>query len=125
MKEPDMLSGLTAEQWSRPLSPLGKVVMSITLVAALAYFVTGSMAETVPPWMYALFALVIALFLLLFFVMIAFTVKASREAKAGYTTTGGLHPEVPQLDSRTGEVVRKAGQALTTEQRTRLRKRIK
>ena len=124
MKKSDMLPGLTAEQWGRRLAPLGKVVMSITLIAAAAYFVTGATAETVPPWLYALFAVAITIFSVTYFMMIAFTVKAHREAKAGYTTTGGLHPEVPQIDSLTGEVLREVGQDLRVPGRARPKKRL-
>jgi hypothetical protein len=110
-----MLPGLSAEQWSRPLRPLGTVVMCITFVAGAAYFLMGGKAETVPPWLYAIFALALVIFFVGMFVMFAGLLKAIRESKAGYTTTGGAYPELPQLDSKTGEVLREPGSARTRE----------
>ena len=52
MKKSDMLPGLTAEQWGRPLQPLCTVDVFLTAVSAGAYFLTGATAETVPPWLY-------------------------------------------------------------------------
>lgn len=124
MKKSDMLPGLAAAQWVRFLAPLSKVVMVLSLIDLAVYVVTGATAETVPPWMYALFAVTITIFFVVILLMFAGLEKGHREANAGYTTTGGKYPEVPQLDSRTGKVVREIGQALTTEQPARS-KRLK
>jgi len=105
-----MLPGLSASQWGGPLRPLGTVLIFLTVVSAAAYLLTGATAETVPPWLYVLIALTLATFAVSMFVMFAMYIKAIREAKAGYTTTGGGYPELPQLDSKTGNVLREAGQ---------------
>lgn len=124
MKNSDMLPGLAAAQWARPLQPVGKIGITTTLLAGAAYFVTGTTAETVPPWMYALFAVPITIYCVVIFVMFAMLVKAHREAQAGYTTTGGIYPELPQLDSLTGEVLREVGQDLRVPGRARPKKRL-
>ena len=110
MNQPDMLPGLTAEQWGRPLRPLCAVDVFLTVVSAAAYFLTGATAETVPPWLYVIVALTLVVFSVAMFVMFAALLKAIKESKAGYTTTGGAYPELPQLDSDTGDVLREAGQ---------------
>ena len=109
IKKSDMLLGLTAEQWSRPLRLLSTVLLSLTAVGAAAYFLTGATAETVPPWLYVVFALAILNAAIVTFVVFAGLLKAIKESKAGYTTTGGAYPDLPQLDSKTGEVLREAG----------------
>lgn len=105
-----MLPGRSAEQWARGLRPLGATYLSLTILGAAAYFLIGATAETVPLWLYILFILAIVGFGIGMFVYFATLVKAIRESKAGYTTTGGMYPELPQLDSETGEVLRKAGE---------------
>lgn len=107
---PDTLPGLTAEQWGRPLRPLCTVDVFLTVVSAAAYFLTGATAETVPPWLYVIVALTLVVFSVAMFVMFAALLKAVKESKAGYTTTGGAYPELPQLDSKTGEILREAKQ---------------
>ena len=109
MTKSDMLPGWSARQWGGPLSSLCMVGVFLTVVSAAAYFLTGATAETVPPWLYVLIALTLATFAASMFVMFAMYIKAIREAKAGYTTTGGGYPELPQLDSKTGNVLREAG----------------
>ena len=109
MTKSDMLPGLSARQWGGPLRPLGTVLIFLTVVSAAAYFLTGATAETVPPWLYVLIALTLAAFAVSMFILFAGLIKAIREAKAGYTTTGGGYPELPQLDSKTGNVLREAG----------------
>ena len=110
MKKSDMLPGLTAEQWGRPLRPLCTVDVFLTVVSAGAYFLTGATAETVPPWLYIIVALTLVGFSAAVFIMFAGLLKAIKESKVGYTTTGGAYPELPQLDSTTGKVLRQAGQ---------------
>ena len=109
MAEPKMLPGWSARQWGSPLRSLCTVLVFLTVVSAAAYFLTGATAETVPPWLYVLIALTLACYAVSMFVMFAMYLKAVREAKAGYTTTGGAYPELPQLDSKTGNVLREAG----------------
>ena len=109
MTKLDMLPGLSARQWASPLQPLCIVLVLLTVISAAAYFLTGATAETVPLWLYVLIALTLATFAVSMFVMFAMYIKAIREAKAGYTTTGGGYPELPQLDSKTGNVLREAG----------------
>jgi hypothetical protein len=75
--------------------------------------------------LYALWAAPCALFLVFYFLLIAFVFKARREARAGYTTTGGMHPEVPQIDYETGKVLREVGEQLFTEHWSLLEKRRK
>jgi len=108
MTKSDVLPGWSARQWGGPLRPLGTVLIFLTVVSAAAYFLTGATAETVPPWLYVLIALTIATYAAGAFILVAGLIKAIREAKAGYTTTVGGYPELPQLDSKTGNVVREA-----------------
>ena len=110
MTKSDMIPGWSARQWGGPLKPLGTVLIFLTVVSAAAYFLTGATAETVPPWLYVLIALMIATYAAGMFFLFAGLIKAIREAKAGYTTTVGGYPELPQLDSKTGNVLREAGQ---------------
>jgi len=124
MKKTDMLPGWTAEQWSRPSGPLGRVGISLALISGAGYFLSGSTAATVPGWLYALFAVTIANYLVAMYFLFALMVKAHREAKAGYTTTGGMHSEVPQVDSLTGEVLREVGEDLRVPRRSRPKKRL-
>ena len=105
-----MLPGLTAEHWSRPLRLLSTVLLLLTAVGAAAYFLTVATAETVPPWLYVVFISATLNAAVVTFVVLAGLLKAIKESKAGYTTTGGAYPELPQLDSTTGEVLRQAGQ---------------
>lgn len=107
---PVMLRGRTAEQWSRPLRPLATILLAIALVFGASYFLTGATADTVPIWVLAIMALMGLTFALEMFFVFAVLFKAIRESKAGYTTTGRMYPELPQLDSETGEVVREAPQ---------------
>ena len=109
MSEPKMLPGWSARQWGGPLRSLCTVLVFLTVVSAAAYFLTSATAETVPPWFYVLIVLTLATFAVSMFVMFAGLIKAIREAKAGYTTTGRGYPELPQLDSKTGSVLREAG----------------
>ena len=109
MTEPNMLPGLSARQWGGPLRSLCTVGVFLMVVSAAAYFLTGATAETVPPWLYVLIALTLATYAVLMFILFAGLIKAIREAKAGYTTTGGGYPELPQLDPKTGNVLREAG----------------
>ena len=107
--EPDTLPGWSARQWGGPLSSLCTVLVFLTVGSAAAYFLTGATAETVPPWLCVLIALTLATYAVSMFIVFAMYIKAVREAKAGYTTTGGAYPELPQLDSKTGNVLREAG----------------
>ena len=91
------------------LCTVGVFLTVISAVSAAAYFLTGATAETVPPWLYVLIALTLATYAVSMFIVFAMYIKAVREAKAGYTTTGGAYPELPQLDSKTGNVLREAG----------------
>ena len=125
MHKSEMLPGLTAEQWARPLQPLAKVLMSLTIIFGAAYFLSGSTAATVPPWLYALLGVTTTVYLAATFIAFALIVKARREAKAGYTTTGGMHPEVPQIDSLTGEVLREVREDFTVPCRLRSKKRLR
>jgi len=106
-----MLPGWTARQWGRPLKALGVGLLTFTWGGGAAYFLIGATAETVPLWLYVIFALAVLTFLAVWFTYFAAMIKAIREAKAGYTTTGGMYPELPQLDSKTGDVIREAGAA--------------
>ncbi|WP_231556544.1 hypothetical protein, partial [Cryobacterium sp. MLB-32] len=124
MKKSDMLAGRTAEQWSGPVRFLARILFSTGVISGALYFVTGSTAETVPLWLYVIFGVTIVIFVVAFLVYCAFALKAHREAKAGYTTTGGLYPKVPQVDSLTGEVLREVGEALMSDGPER-RKRLK
>ena len=110
MTKSDLLPGWSASQWGGPLRSLGTVGVFLMVVSAVAYFLTGATAETVPPWLYVLIALMLATYAVSMFILFAGLIKAIREAKAGYTTTGGGYPELPQLDSKTGNVLREAGQ---------------
>ena len=105
-----MLSGRSAEQWARSLRPLCLVMFLLTTVAAVAYFGSGVTADTVPWWLYAIAGLVVVSYGLVVFTLITTLLKAIRESKAGYTTTSGYYRELPQLDSRTGKVLRKAAE---------------
>ncbi|WP_231556492.1 hypothetical protein, partial [Cryobacterium sp. MLB-32] len=78
MKKTDMLPGLTAEQWSRPSGPLGRVGISLALISGAAYFISGSTAATVPGWLYALFAVTIANYFVAMYFLFALMVKAHR-----------------------------------------------
>ena len=109
MTEPKMLPGWSARQWGGPLRSLCTVLVFLTVIFAAAYFLTGATAETVPPWLYVLIALTFATYAVSMFILFAGLIKAIREAKAGYTTTVGMYPELPQLDSKTGNVLREAG----------------
>lgn len=102
---PRQLRGWTAVQWGRPLRPLGTLMLVLTALSGLCYFLVGGTAESVPPWLYALFCAAILTFAAGLFFFFSGMVKAIRESHAGYTTTGGLYPELPQLDQR-GEVLR-------------------
>jgi len=108
MNKSDMLSGRSAEQWARYLRPLCLVMFALTTATAVAYFGLGVTADTVPRWLYAMAGLVVVSYVLVAFTLIATLLKAIRESKAGYTTRSGYYPELPQIDSRTGEVLRKA-----------------
>ena len=125
MNTPELLSGLSAAQWARPLRNLSRAVFLLVFIAGGAYFASGATAETVPPWLFALWAITFATCGATYFITIAMLRKARREAKAGYTTTGGMHPEVPQIDYETGKVLREVGEPLFTEQRSPLKKRRK
>lgn len=115
----DMVPGLTAEQWSRPSVPLGKIRISLVFISGAAYFASGSSAETIPPWLFALFAVTITNYFIAMFILFTFIGTAHREAKAGYTTTGGIHAEVPQIESLTGDVLREVGEDLRVPRRSR------
>ncbi|KFF59139.1 hypothetical protein JF66_13450 [Cryobacterium sp. MLB-32] len=98
--------------------------MTLGFISGGAYFVSGATAETVQPWLYALLAAAILLFSVVMFLSCAVLVGAVREETAGYTTTGGMSPHVPQLNYLTGEVVREVGQPLTGAQNTCPKKRL-
>lgn len=123
MNRSDLLPGRAASQRSRPLGPLSGILMALGFISGASYFLSGATAETVQPWLYALFAVTIMLFFVVMFVVFAVMFRAVREEKAGYTTTGGMSPQVPQLDYLTGEVVREVGQPLTATQNARPKKR--
>lgn len=108
MSEAVMLKGRTAERWSRPLRTLRILQVAVMIAFGASYFLSGATAETVAPWVVALMVLMLLVFAVGMFFVFAVYVKAIREAKAGYTTTGGMYPELPQLDSETGVVVREA-----------------
>ena len=78
MKKSEMLRGLSAEQGGRPLRPMATVMLSITAVFAAVCFLTGATAKTVPPWLYAIVALLIVSCSTSMFVMFAVPVKAIR-----------------------------------------------
>jgi len=107
-----MLPGLAAAQWARPLGALARIMMVVAFISGGSYFISGASAETVQPWLYALFAVTIILIFVDIFVLFAMLFKAVREEKAGYTTTGGMSPKVPQIDYLTGEILREVGQPL-------------
>jgi len=123
LNKSDMLPGLAASQWSRPLGPLAGIMMAAAFIFGISYVVSGATADTIQPWLYALFAVTILLFSVVLYLTLAVYFRAYREVKAGYTTTGGMSPQVPQLDYRTGEVLREVGQPLTATQNARPKKR--
>lgn len=108
VEKPEMLGGRTAEQWSRTLVPLSTTTLVLGGVVFVSYFLTGGTAATVPVWLYVMVVLAAVSFCTLMVNIFAMLFKAIREGKAGYTTTGGMYPELPQLDSETGEVLREA-----------------
>jgi hypothetical protein len=85
-------------------------MFALTTVTAVAYFGLGVTADTVPWWLYAMAGVVVVSYVVVAFTLIATLLKVIRESKAGYTTTGGYYPDLPQIDFRTGEVLRKAAE---------------
>lgn len=106
---PKMLPGRTAEQWSKPIFKLSHITLGFTAITAVLYFAMGLTASTIPIWFWVLAVCTVGSFLAGLFSASALLWKASREAKAGYTTTGGGYFDLPQLDSVTGEVLRRPG----------------
>ena len=104
LNKSDMLPGQAAAQWSRPLGPLSGILMALGCISGGGYFVSDATVETIQPWLCALFAVTILLFSVVMFLSCSVFVTAVREEKAGYTTTGGMSPHVPQLDYRTGKL---------------------
>ena len=105
-----MLAGRTAEQWSTPLFRLTYVMLGFTAVTAVSYFAAGLTASTIPIWFWVLVACVVGSFAACCYASVALLWKAHREAKAGYTTTGGGYFDLPQLDSVTGTILRRPGE---------------
>ncbi|KQO98380.1 hypothetical protein ASF30_09985 [Leifsonia sp. Leaf264] len=103
-----MLKGWTAFEWARPLRPTTHVMLSLTVVCLIGYFAVGGTAEAVTWWLSILIGLLVASFVLTLVFYFTAMVKAIRESRAGYTTTAGMYPELPQLD-RDGRVIRAAG----------------
>ncbi|MDH6238544.1 hypothetical protein [Cryobacterium sp. CG_9.6] len=103
-----ILPGRSAEEWSRGIGPFVLSSMLLAVIFVPAYVLSGATAATAPIWLYALFVVMLLLFFAGMFVFLAAAFKAMREAKAGYTTTGGQYPNLPQLESRTGVVIRPA-----------------
>ena len=56
MEKSELLSGAPADQWAGRIRPSATATIPVALIAGAAYFLTGSTAETVPPWLYALLA---------------------------------------------------------------------
>ena len=83
MTKSDLLPGWSARQWASPLRPLGTVLIFLTVISAAAYFLTGATAETVPPWWYVVFVLMIATYAAGTFILVAMLIKSIREAKEG------------------------------------------
>lgn len=104
-----MLPGRTAAQWSKPLFRLAYVTSGFTAVTFVLYFAAGLTASTIPIWFWVLVVCVVGSFAASLYGAGALLWKAHREAKAGYTTTGGGFFDLPQLDSVTGKVLRRPG----------------
>ncbi|MDH6238547.1 hypothetical protein [Cryobacterium sp. CG_9.6] len=104
----EMLPGLSAADWSRILRSRVRWLALFMPVPFAIYYVSGASMDTIPLWLYVLFGLIPLFFALSVFFIVAASIKAAREVKARYTTYDGIHPELPQLESRTGIVLREA-----------------
>ncbi|KFF59052.1 hypothetical protein JF66_14090 [Cryobacterium sp. MLB-32] len=116
-----MLPGPTALELARHLGRPAKICLTATGISAASYFLAGATEETIQPWMFPMFAVMVLSFFWTLYWEFVFLYKMNREAKAGYTTTCNLVPKVPQVDYQTGVVLRAVGQPLlmvyTAEQR--------
>ncbi|WP_217424035.1 hypothetical protein [Agromyces sp. Marseille-P2726] len=97
---------MSAEQWGRPLKFLSTSLVVIASAFGAGYFLSGATAESIPAWLFLLFVVMGVNFAAVIVVSLSGMIKAVRESRAGYSTTAGLYPELPQLDSRTGELLK-------------------
>ena len=104
-----MLRGPSARQWSQPLWPLSVTLSIFTVASGVAYFASGATARTVPFWLAMLMLLACLNFAVVTAFVFTFLVKAIRESRQGYTTARGLYPDLPLVDSKSGEVLLEAG----------------
>lgn len=74
-------------------------------LSGACYFLVGGTAESIPWWLYFIFGVAVLNFVAGMVFFFSMLVKAVRESRAGYTTSAGLYPELPQLD-RSGRVLR-------------------
>src|SRR5688572_14879680 len=86
---PKKLKGWTAVEWGRPLRLFGVLSMIFAALSGACYLLVGGTAESIPWWLYVIFAATALNFATGMVFLLSGMVKAIRESRAGYTTTAG------------------------------------
>jgi hypothetical protein len=108
--QPDLVSGLPAQALARAfVAPLW-TFFALDAFFALSQVVTPVRAAVLDPY-FVVFAVVGGLDVVAAVLIALLSRRAqTRESAAGYTTLWRQHPTLPQLDSRSGAVIRAAGE---------------
>jgi hypothetical protein len=102
--DPQLAPGISADTWSRILTWSTWIGIAVLASAYLIQLLWGSGHFT--GGFFASYCAFIVYYLVL---ALATSLRSKREAAAGYTTLWRARPELVQLDSRTGALVRRAG----------------
>jgi hypothetical protein len=101
---PQLLPGVSASVWQTAFQVISGVtsVGGVVLIVAVTFHLGGEFDIT---WFYPLFVGLALIYVTIFLT----SHRTKKESAAGYTTMWKSQPTLPQLDRRTGAVIREAG----------------
>lgn len=103
--QPTLLPGVSARTWQLVLQIIVWVATAATVFLLVANFVNGGRGFD-----FAYFIPMIAAYVLAYVAVFVSSARGKKEIAAGYTTLRRGNPTLPQLDAKTGEVLRKPGE---------------
>jgi hypothetical protein len=110
--QPQLLPGMSASAWD-PVFRVLTWIAGASTVLAIAFEISPLGSGYSVDWLIPIFVS----YGLLYAALFARGIRAKKEVAAGYTTLWRENPTLPQLDAKTGAVVRKAGEPYAPRRR--------
>ncbi len=113
---PQLLPGISASAWQSVLRVcFGIAAAAMVATSAITIFRRTSGVN------FTWFIPVFVAYGLVYVGALVLSVRTKKEVAAGYTTLGRANPTLPQLNAKTGEIVRKAGEPYLERVRSSVR----